>query len=155
MIVNELLKVREERDHTAMSSGLVWRSQDSEMETVRDLLCSRRDLDPHLWARGNGRVVGLSARAVVPVRFRPVRFRRGGAVGVDRRRLDDHLRLIIGRVTPPRVPPRTPPEGAGDDDAVTMKVAVESVVAAVVASAVAASVTTASVTTASMTHCGA
>src|SRR6516225_3607887 len=151
MIVNELLKVREERI-TPPCHQVVWRSQCSEMETVRDLLCSRRDLDPHLWARGNGRVVGSGARTVVPVRFRPVRFRRGGAVGVDRRRLDDHLRLIvIGRVTPPRVPPRTPPEGAGDDDAVTMKVAVESVVAAVVASAVAASVTTA----ASGTHCGA
>ena len=142
MIMNELLKVREEGDHTAMSSGPGWRSQCSEMETVRGLLCSRRNLDPHLRTRRHGRIIGFRARTVVPVRLR-----RGRAVGVDRRRLHDDLRrVVVGRVVIRVTPPRTPP-GTDYDDAVPMKVAVEAVVPVETVAAAMAS--------ASMTHCGA
>src|SRR5262245_28658974 len=90
------------------------------METVKGLMCSRRYLDPHLGARGNCRIVGLGAGTVVPVRLRQAFFHD------DWRRLYDNLRRIVVRV----IPPRTPPEyRAGNDDAVTMKVAVESRVA--------------------------
>jgi hypothetical protein len=34
------------------------------------LLCPRRHLDPHLWARGSSGIVGFGAETVVPVRLR-------------------------------------------------------------------------------------
>src|SRR5262250_3162374 len=111
----------------------------------RYLLCSRRDFDPHLWARWSRRVVSFGARAVVPVRLRLL-------VHDDGRWLYHDLRwVVVGRVVIRRgTPPRTPP-GTDDDDAVPMKVAVESVVPVeTVAAAVAAAMASAS-----MTHCGA
>src|SRR5262249_17042607 len=85
------------------------------------LLCPRRDLDPRLWARGNGWIVGLGAGTVVPVRLRRL-------LHDDRRRLYHDLRwvVIVGRRV---VPPWPPPKRRADHyDPVPMKVAVESVV---------------------------
>src|SRR5262249_12968562 len=107
----------------------------------RFLLCSRRDFDPHLWARWSRRVVSFGARAVVPVRLRLL-------VHDDGRWLYHDLRwVVVGRVVIRRVtPPRTPP-GTDYDDPVPMKVTVESVVPVETVAAAMAS--------ASMTHCGA
>src|SRR5215470_1499567 len=88
------------------------------METVRGLLRARRDLDPHLRARGHGRIIALRAGTVVPVRLRRLVTHDDG-----RWLYHDLRRVVIGRVTPPWTPP-----GTGHDDAVPMKVAVESVV---------------------------
>src|SRR5215468_3039522 len=88
----------------------------------RFLLCSRRDFDPHLWAPWSRRVVSFGARAVVPVRLRLLVHDDGRWLYHDLRRVVVG-RVVIRRVTPPRTPP-----GTGDDDAVPMKVAVESVV---------------------------
>src|SRR5215831_2880601 len=105
------------------------------------LLCARRDFDPHLWARRSGRIVGLSAGAVVPVRLRLLVHDDGRWLYHDLRRVVVG-RIVIRRVTPPRTPP-----GTGYDDAVPMKVTVDSMVPVeTVAAAMAA---------ASMTHCGA
>ena len=122
MIMNELLKVREEGDHTAMSSGPGWRSQCSEMETVRGLLCSRRNLDPHLRTRRHGRIIGFGAGTVIPVRLWLLAHEHGRWLYHDLRR------VIVGRVVIRRVTPPRPPPGTRYDDAVPMKVAVESMV---------------------------
>src|SRR5215470_5959939 len=145
VIADELLRLSEKWDHVAMTSGVMRWSQCREVETVRGLLCSRRDLDPHLGARGNCRIVGLGAWTVVPVRLRLL-------VHDDGRWLYHDLRwVVVGRVVIRWVtPPRTPP-GTGYDDAVPMKVAVESVVPVeTVAAALAAAMASAS-----MTHRGA
>src|SRR5262249_17303052 len=104
------------------------------------LLCARRDFDPHLWARRSGRVVSSGARTVVPVCLGRL------VLHDDWCRLHHDLRrVIVGRVVIRRVtPPRTPP-GTRNDDAVTMKVAVESIVPVETVAAAMAS--------ASMTHC--
>src|SRR5262244_3393759 len=82
-----------------------------------NLLHAWWDLDPHFWARRCRWIVGPDAGTVIPVRLRlPLHD--------NWRRLYDDLRLIVVRRV---IPPRTPPEcGAGNDDAVTMKVTVES-----------------------------
>ncbi len=108
MVPDEPFEVREKR-HAA----------------ARRLLRSRRDLNPRLRARGSGRIVRSGAGTVVPVRL------RRSVPHDDRRRLYHDLRWeIVGRVVICRVilPPRAAPAGSDDDDAVAMKVAVESVV---------------------------
>src|SRR5262249_7908330 len=66
------------------------------------LLCPRRDLDPRLWARGNGWIVGLGAGTVVPVRLRRL-------LHDDGRWLYHDLRWVVivrRRVVPPWTPPK-------------------------------------------------
>jgi hypothetical protein len=79
------------------------------------LLRSRRDLDPCFWARGNGRIVGPGAGAVVPVPLR----RRGRSrllLDVDRRLLNDDRRRWV-HVVRRRVPVSwTPPKRGRDVD---------------------------------------
>src|SRR5262249_26768354 len=53
------------------------------------------DLDPHLWTRGRGRIVGSGAGTVVPVRL---------GRDVDRWRWW-RVSVVGGRGIPPRVPP--------------------------------------------------
>jgi len=93
--------------------------QGTRLRMSRDrLFRSRRDFDPRLWARRRGRVVGLGAWAVVPVRLRMVVSDHGCRLHDDRRR-----RVVRRRV----VPPRTPPERrTNHDGAVPTKSTVES-----------------------------
>ena len=92
------------------------------LRSAAGLFRARRNLDPDLGTRGHGRIVGLRAGTVVPVRLQLL-------VHDDGRWLYHDLRwVVVGRVVIRRVtPPRTPP-GTGYDDAVPMKVAVESMV---------------------------
>src|SRR5215467_2803579 len=92
------------------------------LRSAAGLFRARRNLDPHFGTRGHGRIVGLCAGTVVPVRLQLLVHNNG-------RRLYHDLRwVIVGRVVVRRItPPRTPPR-ADHDDAASMKVAVESVV---------------------------
>src|SRR6516165_5849626 len=94
------------------------------MPTALVLLCSRRDLDPRLGARGSGRIVRVGARAVVPIRLR--RLRRLLVYDDWRRLYNDLRRIVVGRVIPPRAAPTA--TGSDHDHAVSMKGAVEPVV---------------------------
>ena len=73
------------------------------------LLRPRRDLDPCLWARRSGRIVGPNAGTVVPVRLRRSRW-----LHVHRWFLNDDWGRSVGvvgrRVIPPVRIRRTPPE---------------------------------------------
>src|SRR5215813_5104523 len=115
MVANELVG-----DHSAMTS--VWRSQCREVDTVWDLRRSRRNLDPHLRTRRRGRIIGLGAGTIIPVRLWLL-------VHDDGRWLYSDLRgVVVGRIVIRRITPRRTPPWARDDDAVPMKVAVESMV---------------------------
>jgi hypothetical protein len=72
------------------------------------LLCPRRHLDPHVWARGSRGIVGFGAETVVPVRLRRLLSHD------DRRRLDDDLwrRVVATRPHRDSRPERAAPPGA-------------------------------------------
>ena len=81
------------------------------------LLRRRRDLDPILWTRLDGRIVGFRARTIVPIPLR-LRFRRRLPLDVLRRLLSRkvrkrrrrvvHIGIWIPQTPPPRIPPPPP-----------------------------------------------
>src|SRR5215467_6598305 len=92
------------------------------LRSAAGLFRARRNLDPDLGTRGHGRIVGLRAGTVVPGRLQLLVHNNGRRLYHDLRWVIVR-RIVVRRITPPRTPP-----GAGHDDAVPMKVAVESVV---------------------------
>src|SRR5262249_16910980 len=102
----------------------------SRVNRPASLLRPRWDLNPHLWARGNGRKVGFGTGTVVPVPL-------GRSPLPDNRpRLDDQWRrAVVGRGMPPQGVPQE--WGSDQDGAVAVEVTMESVVAVKTAAAVA------------------